>query len=177
MKYMFKGSQEVKPRMSLREIRRRIETIEKAISERQRMLNHAEQSEDPDQIVRIPLLRNEVEILQAEKQILIEQASQLQIEHERKLPEVEEKYLQTISKQKSLLKDIMEISKKLLGKIAELEDSIREAHMNFISYQVVCNELSITPKNLHLQDCYSLWQVRRWLQQFLDWFEKSRWTK
>jgi predicted nuclease with TOPRIM domain len=139
------------------------------------MLNHAEQSEDPDQIVKIPLLRNEVEILQAEKQKLIEQASQLQTEHERKLPEAEEKYLQTISKQKSLLKDIMEISKKLLSKIAELEDSIKEAHMNFISYQVVCSELSITPKNLHLQDCYSLWQARRWLEQFLDWFEKSRW--
>jgi DNA repair exonuclease SbcCD ATPase subunit len=118
-----------------------------------------------------------VEILQAEKQKLIEQASQLQTEHERKLPEAEEKYLQTISKQKSLLKDIMEISKKLLNKIAELEASIKEAHMNFVSYQVICHELSITPKNHHLQDCYPLWQARRWLEQFLDWFEKSRWAE
>jgi Mg2+ and Co2+ transporter CorA len=161
--------------LSLREIRRRIETIEKAISERQRMLNHAEQSEDPDQIVKIPLLKNEIQLLENEKVKLVEQINQLQTEYEKKLPDAERKYFESISKQKTLLKSIVETSQKLLSKIAELQDSIKEAHMNFVSYQVVCSELSITPKNLHLQDCYSLWQARRWLEQFLDWIRKTRW--
>jgi len=164
--------------LSLREIRRKIETIEKAISERERMLNHAEQSEDPDQIVRIPLLRNEVEILQAEKQKLIEQAEVLKKSLKEKLPVLEREYLNAVEKERATIRKLYNTCKILEKQIEELRGIANEVHIKYyIPYRNICDELQITSKSFHLLDIPFITQLSRWLANFTEWVEKTRWAE
>jgi predicted nucleic acid-binding Zn-ribbon protein len=175
---MLKVRKEVKPRMSLREIRRRIETIEKAISERQRMLNHAEQSEDPDQIVRIPLLRNEIQILENERVKLVEQIEALKKSLESRLPELEKAYLDAVKREKAMLREVYETCKHLENKIQQLRGIASEVHINFfIPYKNCSDELGVVAKSLHLLEVPHISQLTRWLTNFTDWVEKTRWAE
>jgi hypothetical protein len=158
--------------LSLKEIKQKIQAITEAIEKRERQISFIEQSNDVEQIVKVPIIRNEVEILQAEKQRLTEQAETLRKLLETKLPELEKAYLDAVKEERTALRKLYDTCKNLLTQIRELRKIANDTHMKFIPYKNHCDELGIVAKSMHLLELPFTSQIERWLGNFIQWYEK-----
>jgi chromosome segregation ATPase len=159
--------------MSLREIKKKIEAIDEAIEKRKRQLSLIEQSSDVEQIVKIPLIRNEIEILEVERRRLVEQAEELRKKMEAQLPKLEAAYLDKAKQERAALAKVHKTCKELQAQLEELRATVNEAHQSFIPYKNCCDELQIPAKMLHLLELPSAGQqLSRWLDRFVDWLSE-----
>jgi len=142
--------------MSLRQVKEKINLIEAAIREREKKLSIIENQKNIEDIVKIPLIKNEISILQAEKGRLAEEVEKIKASLEQALPEAERKYLDACEEQKRVLKKLYEATEKFLSCIEDLKTSIKTTHYLFIPYKNISLELEKAPKNLHIEDLYSL---------------------
>ena len=156
--------------MSLREIRRKINLIEAAIKERQKKLSIIEGEKNAENIVKIPLLKNEIEILHAEKGRLVEEGERLKTHFEQSLLKAEKEYLQACEEQSKLLKKLCDITERFLSYVEEVKDSTKLTHHLFIPYKNISLELEKTPKSLHIEGLYSLNEkIITQIKTFYEW--------
>ena len=163
--------------MSRVEVLRKIKSIEQAIETRSKRLAQLEAMDDPETIIEIVKIRSELELLQAEKNKLDEEAEKLKILLTDKLPQLEKAYLEGVKRQKDALARFYETCKKLQAEIESLKKIVDEVHQLFIPYRNCCEELQVTPKSFHLLDIPFITQLSRWLANFTEWFEKTRWAE
>jgi chromosome segregation ATPase len=163
--------------MSLREIKKKIEAINEAIEKRKRQLSLIEQSSDVEQIVKIPLIRNEIEVLEAERRRLVEQAEELRKKMEAQLPKLEAIYRDSVEKERAALAKVHKACRELQARLEELRATVNEAHQSFIPYKNYCDELQVPVKMLHLLEIPFFSQLSRWVSDFVEWCEKTGWKQ
>jgi len=159
------------------EILKKIKNLEQAIEIRSKRLAQLEAMDDPEAIIEIVKIRSELELLQAEKNKLDEEAEKLKILLTDKLPQLEKAYLDAVKREKAMLREVYETCKHLENKIQQLRGIANEVHTKYyIPYRNICDELQITSKSFHLLDIPFITQLSRWLANFTEWFEKTRWV-
>jgi len=159
--------------MSLKDINRKIKLIEENIDRRQRQLSLIEQSENIEEVIKTPLIKNEIQILQKEREKLNQEAERIKKHLEAKLPEVEYQYFKACEDQKKLLRKLYEVTSEFLEVISEVKNSIDTTHKIFMGYRNIAMELEETPKSIHLKGLYNMnakviEQIRtfhRWLRE------------
>jgi chromosome segregation ATPase len=163
--------------MSLREIKTKIEAINEAIEKRKRQLSLIEQSSDVEQIVKIPLIKNEIEILEAERRKLAEQAEELRKTLEAQLPKLEAAYLDGVKRERIALAKVYKVCRELQARLEELRATVNEVHQLYIPYKNHCDELQVPVKMLHLLEIPFFDQLSRWIASFMEWCEKTGWKQ
>ena len=156
------------------EILKKIGNLEQAIQARSKRLAQLEAMDNPEAIIEIVKIKNELELLQAEKNKLDEEAEKLKILLTDKLPQLEKAYLEGVKRQKDALARFYETCKKLQAEIESLKKIVDEVHQLFIPYRNCCQELQVTPKSVHLIDVPFLMQISRWIANFVGWYEKVK---
>jgi len=156
------------------EILKKIGNLEQAIQARSKRLAQLEAMDNPEAIIEIVKIKNELELLQAEKNKLDEEAEKLKILLTDKLPQLEKAYLEGVKRQKDALARFYETCKKLQAEIEGLKKIVDEVHQLFIPYRNCCQELQVTPKSVHLIDVPFLMQISRWIANFVGWYEKVK---
>ena len=161
--------------MSLGDLRKKIYSLGKAIEGRERLISSLERSDDPESIVKIVTLRNEISIMQAEKE-------KLEAEYEKRKAEAEEQYLklfrgyeEKVEVQKRILGEVIEAAKTLKDKIEKLRSNIDEVEKSFHPYRSLALELGVPTKHMHLVWGDVFIRLSRELENFLQWYEKTRW--
>ena len=159
--------------MSLKELRQKNQAITEAIEKRRKQLSFLEQSSDVEQIMKIPFIKNEIEILEAERWKLAEQAEELRKTLEAQLPKLEAAYLDKVKQERAALVKVHRACRELQAALEELRATVNEAHQLFIPYKNCCDELQIPAKMLHLLELPSAGQqLSRWLDRFVDWLSE-----
>ena len=161
--------------MSLREIKKKIEAISEAIEKRKRQLSLIEQSSDVEQIVKIPLIRNEIEILEVERRRLVEQIEELRKKMEAQLPKLEAIYRDSVEKERAALAKVHRACRELQAALEELRVTVNETHQVYILYKNNCDELQVPVKMSHLLEIPFFGQLTRWVGNFIEWCEKTGW--
>jgi len=156
------------------EILRKIKNLEQAIQARSKRLIQLEIQDSPEAVIEIVKIKNELDLLQAEKNKLDEEAEKLKILLTDKLPQLEKAYLEGVKRQKDALARFYETCKKLQAEIEGLKKIVDEVHQLFIPYRNCCQELQVTPKSVHLIDVPFLMQISRWIANFVGWYEKVK---
>jgi len=162
--------------MSRVEVLKKIRNLEQAIQNRSKRLAQLEAIDNPEAIIEAVKIKDEIKLLEGEKASLLEEAEKLKILLTDKLPQLEKAYLEGVKRQKDALARFYETCKKLQAEIESLKKIVDEVHQLFIPYRNCCEELQVTPKSVHLIDIPFLMQISRWITNFTEWFEKSRWV-
>jgi len=151
--------------------------IERAIAERQKMINALETSNSPnypEAVLKRESLRQEIEFLESERKRLEEEIKRLQEDYARRLPALEREYFALVSRQRDLLKKTAEKCEEFLDLISQLQENIHALDLVYPQYRNVCWALEQTPKDMHVRDIYPLLQARRWLENYLKWYKEVR---
>ena len=148
----------------------RLSNIERAIAERQKVLEMLETSSDPEAIIRRASLRKEIELLLSERERLKAELEKLKESYAERLPKLEREYLDLVHKQKALLEKAAEKCEELLDAIEQLQKNIHDLNIVFPQYRNICWALQLTPKDIHVHEIYPLLQARRWLEAYVKWF-------
>jgi hypothetical protein len=158
------------------EILKKIKNLEQAIETRSKRLMQLETQNEPEALLEIVKIRNELELLNNEKSKLVEQAEIMKKSLEERLPALEREYLDAVEREKAAIKKLYNMCKNLQTQIRELREIANDTHMKFIPYKNHCDELGIPAKSLHLLEVPHISQLTRWLANFTDWVEKTRWV-
>ena len=161
--------------MSRVELLRRIKSIEQAIETRNKRLTELERRDDPESLLEIARIRGELELLNNEKSRLAGQAEALKKSLEERLPALEKEYLSAVEEERAELKKLYLMCKNLEGQIQKLRKTANDTHMRFIPYKNVCDELGIAAKNLHLLELPFIPQLSRWINNFMEWYQRTGW--
>jgi len=160
------------------EILKKVKSLEQAIQNRSKRLTQLEAIDNPEALLESIKIRNELELLNNEKSRLVEQAETLKKSLVERLPTLEREYLNAVEKERAELKKLYNTCKTLQNQIEQLRETANEVHIKYyIPYRNICDELQITSKSFHLLDIPFLTQLSRWLANFTEWFEKTRWAE
>jgi exonuclease VII large subunit len=163
--------------MSRVEILKKIRNLEQAIQNRSKRLTQLEAMDDPEALLESIKIRNELELLNNERSRLVEQAETLKNSLQEKLSALEREYLDAVEREKAAIKKLYNMCKNLQTQIREVREIANDTHMKFIPYKNHCDELGIPAKSLHLLEVPHISQLTRWLANFTDWVEKTRWAE
>ena len=158
------------------EILKKIKNLEQAIEIRSKRLMQLETQNEPEALLESIKIRNELELLNNEKSRLVEQAEILKKSLVERLPTLEREYINAVEKERAELKKLYNTCKTLQNQIEQLREIANEVHQLFIPYRNCCEELQVTPKSFHLLDIPFITQLSRWLANFTEWVEKTRWV-
>jgi exonuclease VII large subunit len=158
------------------EVLKKIRNLEEAIQTRSKRLAQLEAMDNPEALLESIKIRSELELLNNEKSRLVERTETMRKSLEKRLPTLEREYLNAVERERAILKKLHDTCKTLQNQIEQLRETANEVHIKYyIPYRNICDELQITPKSVHLLDVPFLTQLSRWLANFTEWFEKSRW--
>jgi chromosome segregation ATPase len=160
--------------LSLSDIRKKVSSLRRAIQERERLISSLERSDDPESIVKIVSLRNEVSILQAEREKLEVEYEKRKAQVEQQYPKLLEEYEEKVEVQKRILGEVIEAAKTLKEKIEKLRRNIDEVEKSFHPYRNLAFELEMPTKHMHLAWGDVFIRLSRELGNFLSWYQKTR---
>jgi chromosome segregation ATPase len=163
--------------MSLNDLRKKIYSLGRAIEDRQKLISSLKVNDNPENIIKIVTLRNEISILEDEME-------KLKVEYEKRKAQVEEQYPKLLKEyegkvevQKRILGEVIEAVKTLKEKIERLRRNIDEVEKTFPPYRNAAAELQIPIKHVHLVWGDVFIRLSRELENFLQWYEKTRWAE
>ena len=160
------------------EILKKVKSLEQAIQNRSKRLTQLEAIDNPEALLESIKIRNELELLNNERSRLVEQAETLKKSLVERLPTLEREYLNAVEKERTMLKKLYDTCKTLQNQIQQLRETANEVHVKYyIPYRNICDELGVIVKSIHLLDVPFLTQLSRWISNFTEWFEKTRWNE
>ncbi|MEM0503553.1 MAG: hypothetical protein QXT58_02470 [Archaeoglobaceae archaeon] len=165
--------------MSLKELKREMETYEKAIAERKNRLLRLDDAEStPEKFLEKTKLEMEIRFLE-------QRLSELKVEHDRRRKELESIYPSLQKRYQLAVEEQWNILRQINAKIEELDDLLQKLQRSvdrIISeegpqYTNVCNDLDIPSHTRHLLGLpHCLIMIKRGGEQFKTWWrdhEKS----
>jgi len=163
--------------LSLSDIRKKFSSLDRAIQEREKMISSLERSEDPESIVKIVTLRNEISILENEMEKLKVEYEKRKAEVEQQYPKMLREYEEKVNIQKRILGEVIEAAEILKQKLQRLRSNIDEVEKSFHPYRNLAFELGVPTKHMHLAWGDVFIRLSRELENFLEWYQRTRWAE
>jgi len=163
--------------MSLGDLRKKIYSLEKAIQDREKLISSLEANDNPENIIRIVTLRNEISILEDEMEKLKVEYGKREAQVEQQYPKLLKEYEEKVEVQKRILGEVIEAVKTLKEKIEKLRRNIDEVEKSFHPYRSLAFELGVPTKHMHLVWGDVFIRLSRELENFLEWYQRTRWAE